>query len=1394
MADDISPRSRPGSGIARIFLVVIVGIVGLAALAFAAVRWIDTESGRAFVVRQLPLYAPKTGLVVRAGRIDGSLWGRAIIHDLTLADPQGKFAEIPLIDLDWRPIDLISNVFTAKSIIIPELRLLRLPKLRPSGSDRILPDFDFAIGKLRIDRLVLEPPVSGRRRVLGVGGNADIRAGRVKANLLALTLAESGFAGSGDTVRLMIDAEPDADRFDLDGLISGPQGGAIAGILGLKAPLEVTLKGDGAWQAWAGRLDARLGGTPLADLAVTAKAGAFTVTGVAMPARLLTGSAARMLAPVLTINASAVAGDTGTRITANLASKAIVLTASGRIHIASETIDAMDMTARLLDPSALHPRIRGRDVTATATAGGSFADPLVNYVLTATSAAWGDTIADTLRATGSVRGGSRPLVIPVSATARRITGVGDTAAPLLTNVRADAPLAWANGRLTSNAITFRSDRLNGTATLIAVPATADFLVTAKANLPRYAIPALGLADITADLRVTPDPAGARVTGQARVNVTRLDNGFFAAMTDGLPAITADIDVAGDLSLVFRNARLTAPGLALVASGGRSAGGIVKLTGTGTSRAYGPVKLELAGPINAPVVDVVLAQPGLGIGLANLSGHVAPAPEGWRFTASGASSYGPVTGNGLIRTAGNPVVIDITEATIAGVKGQGSISQTAAGPFAGRIGFAGTGLKGVAVLAAAGAVQRADVSADADNAVLALATPVSIDKGHVQLAVLLPASGPSVTGRFDLTGIERDGLQVDRTAGTLTYANGRGSAKFSASGSTTLPFALVADANLEPDRISITGNGTLDGRAVTLGGPAVLTNGVDGWKLGAVSIITPDGKATLSGIFGSKSAVKAQFDRVSLALLTVAYPSLDFSGRISGMIDISLSPGGVPLGNAALRINGLSRAGIAATSAPIDVGINAVLNTAGTVARAVIVRGGKVEGRAQARIGPIPAGTGTLTERLFASPVFAQLRFNGAAQSIWGLVGVQSLDVRGPVSIAADATGVLGDPKITGTARAEGARLESTGIGAVIDQVSLDAHFTASRLELTRFSGRAGKDGSIIGTGGIDLSGERGFPMDIRLKLKNAQLLNRDDMTGTASGTIRIATDAYGGVVSGKLTVEKASYKLGRASVADVPTLYVTEKNTKVLGRRVNIYAAPTRWLLSLDVNADRRLMVSGMGVESEWRAAVKIKGGSTTPELTGRVQLVRGDYDFAGKRFTLSKGDIRFQGSYPPDPIIDVTADSSTNGFTATLAISGTALRPEIRFSSVPSLPEDEVLSRVLFGSSVTDLSAPEALQLAAALASLRGGSGGFNPINMVKKGLGIDRLRILPADITTGRKTAVAAGQYIGRNVYVELATDAQGYTATNIEISLTRSLSILSQVATLGGTSANLRWKKDY
>ena len=198
--------------------------------------------------------------------------------------------------------------------------------------------------------------------------------------------------------------------------------------------------------------------------------------------------------------------------------------------------------------------------------------------------------------------------------------------------------------------------------------------------------------------------------------------------------------------------------------------------------------------------------------------------------------------------------------------------------------------------------------------------------------------------------------------------------------------------------------------------------------------------------------------------------------------------------------------------------------------------------------------------------------------------------------------------------------------------------------------------------------------------------------------------------------------------------------------------------------------------------------------ITGDAELIRGTYDFAGRRFDLTRGNIRFEGESPINPQLDIVAEARVRGLSAQIRVAGRSLRPEIVFTSAPALPQDELLSRILFGTSITNLSAPEAIQLAAAVASLNDPAGGLDPINAVRRSIGLDRLRILPADVTQGIGTQFAAGKYLGRRVYVEVVTDGRGYSATTVEYQITRWLSLLSSISTIGRESVNVRISRDY
>ena len=235
------------------------------------------------------------------------------------------------------------------------------------------------------------------------------------------------------------------------------------------------------------------------------------------------------------------------------------------------------------------------------------------------------------------------------------------------------------------------------------------------------------------------------------------------------------------------------------------------------------------------------------------------------------------------------------------------------------------------------------------------------------------------------------------------------------------------------------------------------------------------------------------------------------------------------------------------------------------------------------------------------------------------------------------------------------------------------------------------------------------------------------------------------------------------------------------------------WRYLIDARARNRINVDGLGLDSEWGGDIIIRGTTADPRLGGEVNVIRGSYTFAGTRFDMTRGRITFDEAVPIDPRLDILAETRRNGISVDVTVRGNALSPEIVFSSDPALPEEEILARLLFGGAITDLSATDALQLSAALASLRGG-GGMDPINQIRSQIGLDRLRIVGADPALGRETGIALGENIGRRFYVELITDGRDYSATELEFRITSWLSLLASVSTVGRDSVLIEARRDY
>lgn len=95
-----------------------------------------------------------------------------------------------------------------------------------------------------------------------------------------------------------------------------------------------------------------------------------------------------------------------------------------------------------------------------------------------------------------------------------------------------------------------------------------------------------------------------------------------------------------------------------------------------------------------------------------------------------------------------------------------------------------------------------------------------------------------------------------------------------------------------------------------------------------------------------------------------------------------------------------------------------------------------------------------------------------------------------------------------------------------------------------------------------------------------------------------------------------------------------------------------------------------------------VAGTTTAPVVFGTVETRDGQIVFRRQTFTLTSASARFIDPRRLDPVLDVRATAQIRGYDVTMHVSGRSENLEIRFSSSPPLPEEDVLSLVAFGAT----------------------------------------------------------------------------------------------------------------
>jgi autotransporter translocation and assembly factor TamB len=198
-------------------------------------------------------------------------------------------------------------------------------------------------------------------------------------------------------------------------------------------------------------------------------------------------------------------------------------------------------------------------------------------------------------------------------------------------------------------------------------------------------------------------------------------------------------------------------------------------------------------------------------------------------------------------------------------------------------------------------------------------------------------------------------------------------------------------------------------------------------------------------------------------------------------------------------------------------------------------------------------------------------------------------------------------------------------------------------------------------------------------------------------------------------------------------------------------------------------------------ALVLAKESGEPITLRGRLEVVRGQYTFQGRRFTIDRGsEVIFRGESTINPALNVTAERQIGGVTARVRVTGTSRRPQLALSSTPALDQADVLSLIVFNSTMNELPTGDRINLASRAGTLAARALATPLADSVMRALDFDLFEITPnEDVSTGASLAV--GRQVNERLFVGFRQTfgSDDVSQVSFEIRLTEFLRLVTTFA---------------
>ncbi len=403
---------------------------------------------------------------------------------------------------------------------------------------------------------------------------------------------------------------------------------------------------------------------------------------------------------------------------------------------------------------------------------------------------------------------------------------------------------------------------------------------------------------------------------------------------------------------------------------------------------------------------------------------------------------------------------------------------------------------------------------------------------------------------------------------------------------------------------------------------------------------------------------------------------------------------------------------------------------------------------------------------------------------------------GALNLDLELGGTLEEPRPAGKVEILHAGYQHLQQGVLLRNINAVATLEHNQVRLHELTATDNDQGKLRVQGRAELIPDKGFPFHFTIQAADLNIL---DSPLAKARLANVALDVSGSAtaqeIKGHLAFDRVEVflrDLGGPQIVELHVIEINDPDGSAVMRDPRTTPAPPAIALDVDVQFPARVFVRGRGLDSEWGGNLHVSGNTNQPSLRGEIRPVRGRLDMLGTRFTLSRESvIQFVGAHPPTPFVNIRAERQGKDHMFFLIISGVPPDMALRSEAEPPLPEDEILSQMLFGRSLSSITPVQAAKLALAIRELAGHGAGPDIPGMARDILLLDDLYFISQE---GGEMGLRAGKYVNERVYVRLDSDLKtGEKQVSVDVELTPRTGLKSSVGPKG-SGLGLFWRHDY